>query len=98
IGSDRYLHPAQGRDAQPADDLASRLDGERIALSSMVDRQWDVFVADVGGGKPTRLTDNPATDALASWSHDGKWIYLGSNRTGKDRFGKFWLIEAKLVK
>jgi len=34
------------------------------------------------GGRPQRLTYEQADDVAPSWSHDGKWIYFGSNRTG----------------
>src|SRR5262245_43294991 len=39
-------------------------------------------------GKPRRLTDSPATDVVASWSGDGKWIYFGSNRSGDRQIWK----------
>jgi hypothetical protein len=29
------------------------------------------------------LTTDPASDATAYWSRDGKWIYFASNRTGR---------------
>ena len=36
-----------------------------------------------GGGAATRLTNNPAHDKAPSLTHDGKWIYFGSNRGGQ---------------
>jgi Tol biopolymer transport system component len=29
------------------------------------------------------LTEDPAADAVPSWSRDGRWIYFASNRTGE---------------
>ena len=43
----------------------------------------DVYVVDAQGGAPKRLTTDPATEASAYWSRDGKWIYFTSNRTGQ---------------
>jgi Tol biopolymer transport system component len=48
-----------------------------------VEGQWEIYVTSVNGGKPKRLTNNPASDAITSWSRDGKWIYLASNRSGE---------------
>lgn len=35
------------------------------------------------GGKPRRITEHPASDVMPSWSHDGRWIYFSSDRSGK---------------
>src|SRR5439155_14465712 len=39
-----------------------------------------------------RLTDNPATDAIPSWSRDGRTLYFCSNRTGRY---EIWKIAAE---
>ena len=36
------------------------------------------------GGVPRRLTTHPAEDRWPYWSHDGKWIYYASTRTGRE--------------
>jgi Tol biopolymer transport system component len=54
-------------------------DGQRIAFSS----NFDIYVIRASGGKPVRLTTDPAEDDVPSWSRDGKWIYFGSKRTGQ---------------
>lgn len=41
-----------------------------------------------GGGRPRRLTSYPANDIIPSFSADGQWIYLASNRTGEFQIWK----------
>ena len=43
---------------------------------------------DAQGGPVTRMTNDPGHDTAPSWSHDGKWIYFGSNRTGMHQIWK----------
>jgi len=56
-------------------------DGARIVFDSNALGTFDVYVIDATGGRPRRLTDHPADDAVASWSRDGRSIYFVSNRT-----------------
>jgi eukaryotic-like serine/threonine-protein kinase len=51
-------------------------EGRRIAFDS----DNDIYVLEVAGGLPRRLTSGAST--VPSWSSDGRWIYFGSNRTG----------------
>src|SRR6185312_762447 len=57
-------------------------DGMSVAFDSNVAGSWDIYVIRVEGGGPIRLTMNPATDAIPTWSRGGDWIYFTSNRTG----------------
>ena len=57
-------------------------DGQRIVFLSVAGDHQELFTVPAGGGAVTRLTNNPAHDTAPSWSHDGKWIYFGSNRSG----------------
>jgi Tol biopolymer transport system component/predicted Ser/Thr protein kinase len=59
-------------------------DGQRLAFASVAEGQFKVFVISASGGKPRRLTADPAGENPSSWSRDGRWIYFGSNRVGKD--------------
>ena len=58
-------------------------DGERIAFVSKSEGRWEIFVTGASGGKPKRLTSDPADDFSPSWSRDGRWIYFASNRSGE---------------
>jgi Tol biopolymer transport system component len=40
------------------------------------------------GGKPRNLTSHPATDTFPTFSHDGRWVYFSSNRSGELRIWK----------
>jgi dipeptidyl aminopeptidase/acylaminoacyl peptidase len=44
---------------------------------------FDVYVIDADGGAPSRLTHHPADDGVACFSHDGRWIYFASTRSGR---------------
>lgn len=48
----------------------------------------DLYVVSAGGGEPRRLTTEPSQDAMPSFSHDGKWIYFGSARSGRSEIWK----------
>jgi Tol biopolymer transport system component len=66
-------------------------DGEHIAFDSTAGGQFDIYTVNVNGGKPRRLTTDPANDGNPSWSHDGRWIYFDSKRTGE---AQVWKIPA----
>jgi dipeptidyl aminopeptidase/acylaminoacyl peptidase len=57
-------------------------DGRSIAFDSNVGN-YHIYVIDVAGGKPRRLTTHPLSDAIPNWSRDGQWIYFSSTRTGR---------------
>jgi dipeptidyl aminopeptidase/acylaminoacyl peptidase len=44
---------------------------------------WHVYVLSVDSRELRRLTDDPADEVRPRWSRDGRWIYFGSNRTGR---------------
>ena len=63
-------------------------DGERLAVDSNATGQWDIFVVGANGGKPQRMTTDPANDGNPSWSNDGRWIYFDSLRSGQQQVWK----------
>ena len=64
-------------------------DGGRIAFDSDAEgKQFDIWVINASGGKPKRMTTDPANDGNPSWSRDGRWIYFDSFRTGEQQLWK----------
>jgi Tol biopolymer transport system component len=64
-------------------------DGGRIAFDSDAEgKQFDIWVINASGGKPKRMTTDPANDGNPSWSRDGRWIYFDSFRTGEQQVWK----------
>jgi len=57
-------------------------DGRRVAFMSRRDGNWEVYVADLGGGNMQRLTNHPGNDGLPAWSPDGRWLAYVSDRGG----------------
>ncbi len=64
-------------------DAAWSPDGKQIAFTIRHDRQNDIYVIDVDGGKLRRLTDNAFNDAAPAWSPNGRRIAFYSNRGGR---------------
>jgi len=54
----------------------------KIAFTSDRDGNHEVYVMNADGSGQTRLTDNPAADALPAWSPDGSRIAFTSDRDG----------------
>ncbi len=54
----------------------------RLAFTSNRDGNNEIYVLDLAGGSPVRLTHNPANDWLPDWSPDGQRIAFTSNRSG----------------
>jgi hypothetical protein len=47
-------------------------------------RGFEVWMVESTGGKPRRLDTGPGSSFGPSFSHDGKWVYFSSTRTGRE--------------
>ncbi|MFL5434279.1 MAG: TolB family protein, partial [Myxococcales bacterium] len=57
-------------------------DGRKIAFMSDRDGDIEIYVMNLDGSNPTRLTRSPGRDAHPEWSPDGRKIYFQSPRDG----------------
>lgn len=58
-------------------------DSKQLVFDARPENHGDLFVINADGGQPQRLTTEASHDVIPSWSHDGKWLYFCSNRSGK---------------
>jgi dipeptidyl aminopeptidase/acylaminoacyl peptidase len=58
-------------------------DGRRIVFVSDRDGDANIFVANIDGSNPVRLTTDPAADNAPEWAPDGRQILFDSNRDGR---------------
>jgi dipeptidyl aminopeptidase/acylaminoacyl peptidase len=65
--------------------------GQKLAFDSFAAGNWDILVMPANGGRPQRLTTDPANESQPSWSQDGNWIYFASLKTGRD---EVWKVRA----
>lgn len=58
-------------------------DGRRLALIITTKNQIDLYVRDLNGGSPVRLTNDTAVEASPAWSPDGSSICYVSDKSGR---------------
>ncbi|MGA9354760.1 MAG: winged helix-turn-helix domain-containing protein [Terriglobales bacterium] len=57
-------------------------DGTQIVFDTRPAAHPNVHIISADGGPPRRFVNDTADEGVASWSHDGRWIYYASNRSG----------------
>jgi Tol biopolymer transport system component len=92
VGSDGSdLHPLDALKVMQARPFESSWspDGHRLAFELLsLEGNSDIYVSDIDGGHPLRLTTENSIEALPSWSADGHWVYFLSDRSGSFRIWK----------
>ena len=63
-------------------------DGRRLVIDAAIAGNSDVYLVDLDGRPPVRLTSDPTFDGIPEWSSDGQWIYFTSNNTGRPELWK----------
>ena len=58
-------------------------DGRQISFDTRPGPHPNIHIVSADGGPVRRLPNDTSDDGVASWSHDGGWIYFASNRSGK---------------
>jgi dipeptidyl aminopeptidase/acylaminoacyl peptidase len=60
-------------------------DGSKIVFHSRPRGSASLYIVDMAGGEPKRLTSGTDNDISPSWSRDGRWIYYSSKRSGEQQ-------------
>ena len=66
-------------------------DGTQIAFDSRASGHAEIYLINPEGGSPRRLTHGQGDSTIPSWSHDGRWIYFGTNVPG----APIWKVPAQ---
>jgi Tol biopolymer transport system component len=67
-------------------------DSENIGFTAQDGRKVHIHVVSAKGGKPRRLIAESAEEDSPYWSHDGKWLYFASDRSGRS---EIWRVPSK---
>jgi len=62
-----------------------------MAFDYVEDGNRDIYVIGADGAELRRLTTEHSVEARPSWSHDGRWIYFRSDRSG---IAQIWKMPA----
>ena len=96
-GSEVFVASADGSDVrQMTQDAPSYFHGwspDAKTLAFVAQRngsgQFDIYAMPTAGGAETRMTSNVHHDDGPDYSPDGKWIYINSDRSGKEAVWRF---------
>ncbi len=68
-------------EAANTEDVTWSPDGQKLALASDTDGDFDIYVLPVDGGTPIQMTRNAAEDRDPAWSPDGRTIAFSSDQS-----------------
>lgn len=57
-------------------------------------RNSEIVIANVDGSNERNLTNDPSYDVYPIWSHDGRWVYFSSVRSGPTPRMHVWRVPA----
>ena len=63
-------------------------DGKRIVFNGGEEGHENLYLTEVESGTIRQITNSSSFDSRPHWSHDGRWIYFDSDRTGKSEIWK----------
>jgi Tol biopolymer transport system component/DNA-binding winged helix-turn-helix (wHTH) protein len=63
-------------------------DGKEIVFHSRPTGDANLYIVNVQTGAYRQLTTGRTDNYIPSWSHDGEWIYFGSDRDGTEQIWK----------
>lgn len=69
-------------------------DGQAIAFTAQYDGGRDVYVMDVKGGTPRRLTWDPSGAQVMGWTPDGRAVIFRSQRQNGTWRSRLWTVPA----
>jgi eukaryotic-like serine/threonine-protein kinase len=62
--------------------------GEEVAFDSTQAGGSNIYVVTVSDGRVRAITTDGSSNVRPSWSHDGRWIYYSSGRSGANQIWK----------
>lgn len=92
-----YVLPSEGGTPRQVTELGPSYwhgwspDGKTLAYCAERNGNFDIYTIPVAGGQEVRLTDAEGLDDGSEYSHDGRYIYFNSERTGVMRI---WRMDA----
>jgi tricorn protease len=72
-------------------------DGSKVAFTGQYDGNTDVYVIDIKGGTPKRLTYHPGADVVRGWSRDGEDVLFSSGRNSYANFLRLFTVPVSSV-
>ena len=70
-------------------------DGERIAFDMEVEGSRNIWMTNIDGTNPTRLTNDSSLDISPDWSPDGNQIVFQSQRDNENQSWGLWVLSTK---